>query len=131
MGTKMGILSKGTYASGPGYQGWFLVYNGTGSQVLQFFRGGSPAVQTPAPANDRFVHVVVTFDGITLLLFVDGTEVASSTTVNDLAATGAPLTIGNSENWGTHQGAVDEVAIYGKPLSPARVKLHYQAALAK
>jgi hypothetical protein len=73
----------------------------------------------------------VTFDGITLLLFVDGAQVAASSYVKDLAPTGAPLWIGAADTWGRHKGVIDEVAIYDKPLPPARIKAHYMAGLGK
>jgi hypothetical protein len=126
-GTKLGILSKGKY-NGSAYEGWYLVYNSAGTNVV-FFRGGSGAIESPRPVNDRFFHVVATFDGVTLILYVDGNERMSSTGANvrDLVGTDAPLVVGNAQDWGTHAGVVDEVAIYDKPLTPTRVKAHFVA----
>ena len=42
-----------------------------------------------------------------------------------ISETGAALTIGRSYNWGRHTGVIDEVALYDKALSPARVCAHY------
>lgn len=125
---KLGILSKGVYgADAGGYAGWFLVYNAQNTEV-EFFRSGSSLVSTTAPPNDAFFHVVATFDGVTLLLFVNGQQVASAANQKDMAATTGQLIIGYGENWGTYQGVIDEVAVYDKPLPPPRVKAHYDAA---
>lgn len=126
-GNKLGILSKGAYSSDAGYGGWFLVYDAPNTEV-EFFRSGSPAVSTTAPPNDAFFHIVATFDGVTLLLFVNGQQTTSAASQKDMASTTGKLILGYGENWGTYEGVIDEVAVYDKPLPPARVKAHYDAA---
>jgi hypothetical protein len=123
-----GIIGKDTYDAGPGYQGWFLVYNV--NDRFQFYRGAE-IVDISRPTEGQFFHVVTTFDGYTLLLYVDGVQAASDTNVVDVPVTGAPLWIGQTYYWGRFTGVLDEVAFYDKPLPPARVLAHYQAGTGK
>jgi hypothetical protein len=78
-----------------------------------------------------FFHVVVTFDGETLFLFVNGSQVAATVGNADLDPSDARVLIGEVSNWGRHTGVIDEVAIYDKPLAPARIAAHHEAASAK
>jgi hypothetical protein len=118
------ILGKETY--GPPYQGWFLVFNGEPVPTdLNFWRMPDEVV-TPKPPDDVFHHYVVTFDGFTLVLFVDGALKQSQLSTTGLGPNPAPLILGQVPNWGSFVGVLDEVAIYDKALSPARILRHYQ-----
>lgn len=80
----------------------------------------------------RFSHVVATSTGTTLSLFVDGANVVTAALPSTGSATpGQPLSLGGWSRNGTTaaalQGALDEVAIYDKVLSPARIAAHAAA----
>jgi hypothetical protein len=106
--------------------------------VFALFDSGSSsyaptAVSTTTVAVGTTYHVVGTYDGASLRLYVndvlEGT-LARSGTVADSSFGGALAGGG----WGTlpspaFQGRVDEVAIYGTALSTARVKAHHNAGL--
>jgi hypothetical protein len=88
-------------------------------------------VHTGALPLDTWSYLVVTYDGLTLSLYVDGTFQMSSEQVVSIPATSASFTIG-ARNGGIQSffmGAIDEVAVYDRPLDPAAIDAHRRAAL--
>ncbi|MBS2016049.1 MAG: LamG domain-containing protein [Deltaproteobacteria bacterium] len=83
------------------------------------------ACSTTAPANNAWSHIVATFDGSQLRLYVDGVLRDSKTDARPQAPKDVPLLIGASGGGGQWNGALDEVAIYPKALAPATVVRHY------
>ena len=103
----------------------FTLYNsGTSSY-------GPNLASTTTVAAATTYHVVGTYDGTTMRIYVNGAlegTAARSGAVND-SSFGGVLAGGG---WGTlpspaFQGRLDEVAIYGTALSTARVQAHYFA----
>lgn len=76
-----------------------------------------------AVTTAQWLHVVGTFDGATMTLYVNGAQVMSKPTAIVVAANGVHLLWAQS-----FQGALDELAIYDHALPSARVQAHYQAA---
>jgi hypothetical protein len=106
--------------------------------VFALYDGGSSsyapiAVSTTTVAVGTTYHVVGTYDGAILRLYVNGVlegTLARSGTVNDSSFGGALAGGG----WGTlpspaFDGRLDEVAIYGGALTTARVQAHFNAGL--
>jgi hypothetical protein len=87
----------------------------------------------PKIANNRFTHVVATYDGKDAALFVDGSAMATGPSTELLASVSSPFTLGAGRGGGCCyvHGAIDEVAIYGVALPAARVQAHYAAGTAK
>jgi hypothetical protein len=89
---------------------------------------------SPPPRVAMFHHVVATFDGTMLRLFVDGANVAS--TPDDRAAnpSGRPFLFGDFGQDRPYTtflpfiGTIDEIAFYAEALDPARVDAHFRAA---
>jgi hypothetical protein len=86
------------------------------------------------PAGDlgggKWIHLVGTFDGSQWALFRNGTQVATgASTVGALPVNGWDWAIGSTgEGWADNfAGAIDEVAIYDKALSPTQIEVHYTA----
>lgn len=117
-------LSKSILDDAGVYRGWFLVWQPTGDLIQ--FRRGEDTVSAPWPVRGEYFHVVVTYDGYRLILFLDGEEVVGRDTARELAATGAPLLIGKAERWGDFVGELDEVAVYDRALPRARIRRHYE-----
>ena len=72
-------------------------------------------------------HLVLTYDGTTLRLYVNGT-LANSATLAVTQNSAQPLGIGAEWTTGwqyNFQGGIDEVAIYNTALSPTRIQAHY------
>ena len=73
-------------------------------------------------------HVVSTYDGATLRLYVDGTQVTSGASSVSLLDNANPLGIGSYSTGGTRfDGRLDEAAVYNTALSAATVRAHYNA----
>jgi hypothetical protein len=114
-----------------GRQGFLLLID-SGMYAFERSVDGSNESRVVAPVAARtgaFSHVVATYDGATMRLYVDGSTMGTSPDRRALPATDAPMYISAS---GTHQqvikGVMDEVAVYDKALPEARVKAHFAAA---
>ncbi len=90
-------------------------------------------VQTPTPvAAEAWLHVVATFDGASIQLYVNGASVDEATSQN--APSWADQTYnfvagGRAGGSYNHLDArLDEVAVYGYALGPDRVACHYSLA---
>src|SRR5262249_13962061 len=101
----------------------FTLYNPGTSSYLP------TATSTTTVATGTTYHIVGTYDGTNLRLYVNGVlerTTARSGPVND-SALGATIAPGG---WGTrpsprYDGRIDEVAIYNTALSSTRVQAHY------
>jgi hypothetical protein len=88
------------------------------------------------PALGATYHVVITYDGANVRLYVDGVLEATKPFYGAIAGYGySGLGIGGSAAGGSSDvvfaGTVDEVAIYGAALPAQRVMAHYAAGLGK
>ena len=102
------------------WQAWL----GTGASYLKLLG--------PAVAMNAWTHLVVTYNGSTASLYVNG-SLAASTGLAYSPNTVRPMRIGagRTESAGGDYmlpGRIDEVALYGTALSAAAVTTHYQAA---
>lgn len=96
----------------------FYVNNWSTHRVL-----GSVALET-------WSHVVGTYDGTTLKLYINGALVDSLAYTAAIAHSSQPLRIGAGEGNYIWDGNLDEVAAYGLALTEERIRAHYQAGLA-
>jgi Concanavalin A-like lectin/glucanases superfamily/Bacterial Ig-like domain len=103
----------------------------TGSVRARLWKAANPIeIATPAGALIAGVwqHVAVTFDGAAARLYVDGALSASGAIAAPIDLTTNALTLGSSvESYDWFAGALDEVALYGKALTPERVQAHAAA----
>jgi len=115
--------------------GIFVRLDATPSLVFERFVGGgknaatyaSPAA-TPLTLN-QWHHVVGTYNGNLIALYLDGVSVASAVDTRQQQHKDGHFIIGaKTANDGTLLGAIDEVAVYDRALSEERVKRHYDAA---
>jgi len=74
------------------------------------------------PTN-AWSHVVATYDGTTMRLYMNGDEVDADTSTLSLSSTGSALVLGDG-----FRGRMDEVAVYTRALPADRVRAHYKAA---
>ena len=64
----------------------------------------------------------MTYDGTTLRLYVNGTQVGSRPVSGSLLTSTGALRIGGNSIWGEFfQGRIDEIRIYNRALSPSEV----------
>ena len=95
---------------------------GTFGGNTQFLSG-----PTASPVN-AWTHVALTYDGATLQLFVNGTQVASRATTGAIQATDNPLWIGGNNPYGEYfQGLIDEVRVYDRALTQADIQADMNA----
>jgi hypothetical protein len=83
-----------------------------------------------ASFNGHWHHVVGTFDGKKVLLYVDGAVVASAPQRGPVPSTQAPIALGSLASGAgslTFKGDLDEIAIYRRALHSARVERHFFA----
>ena len=114
--------------------GYGLFYRSSGSTISFFVNswGGAPAA---AIALDRWTHVVGTYDGTTISLYLNGALAASTPYSTPIAHTGNALYIGSGTTgsgstgppgyfWG---GSIDDVSVYSKALTATEIQVHYDS----
>ena len=87
------------------------------------FNGTDHHLSAPsAIAVNTWTHLAVTYDGATLRLFVNGTQV-NTTPATGLLQTGTtPLRIGNNTYGESFQGRIDDVRIYNRAQTAAEIQ---------
>ena len=74
-------------------------------------------------ALNTWSHLAVTFDGPTLRLYLNGTQVGSLAQAGTIVTSAIPLTIGGDTIYGQYfQGQIDEVRVYSVALTPAQIQ---------
>lgn len=122
--------------------------SGSAADGYAFYIGASPATRVNSSRYrdakesgvsggelrfDTFAHVVATFDGTSLAIWVDGERAAQGLTETALQSFAGKLTIGASRGGAQcyFRGSLDEVALYGIALSPDRIRAHHAAGIRK
>ncbi|MBI5532341.1 MAG: LamG domain-containing protein [Deltaproteobacteria bacterium] len=122
------LLAKETVDS-QGKQGYFLTVQQAGLGFERWTDNQACAITGDVPSMVEFTHVVGTFDGATMILYMNGVSVGTSPCSHNLIDHANPFVVGatSAESFNFYGGVVDEVAVYDKPLSAIRVKAHYDA----
>lgn len=134
-GDALGVLLSQNDFSG-GHRGWALLVHP--DQFLQLRRWASDAAEDKVSFNfnsdpavvplDQWTHVVTTFDGTTMRLFINASAYDSHTATVDVSAPpNRPLLMGNAISWANLTGMLDDVAIYTRALDGAEITAHYLA----
>jgi hypothetical protein len=77
---------------------------------------------TSFPLN-TWTHVAATYDGTTLRLFVNGSQVATRAVANPLLTSTGVLRFGGNGVWGEFfAGRIDEIRLYNRALSAAEIQ---------
>jgi fibronectin type 3 domain-containing protein len=87
--------------------------------------GGSyaDAFGTAALTKSTWTHLAETYDGSTLRLYVNGTQVASTAHTGAIATSTSPLQIGGDSIYGQFfAGLIDEVRVYNVALTAAQIQ---------
>jgi Concanavalin A-like lectin/glucanases superfamily/Fibronectin type III domain/Lysyl oxidase len=113
-------------------ESYALQFNGPRLELTIMQLGVRQRLQAPvgAIAAGQTYHVVGSFDGTTRRLYVNGVQVASAALTGGASSSSSGLYIGS---WDGQQeffaGTLDDVAVYDKALSAARVSTHYSEGL--
>lgn len=115
-----------------GYSGWQLVLRSdTGVRLQRWASGGGDTAAAPPLPLNRWSHVVGTYDGSTLRVYVNGVLAASQASTRSVPTVASSLYLGVARTGGLAlDGWLDDVALYPAALSAARVQARYQAARA-
>ena len=121
--TDRGIVGKWTYPFG----GILLWIDGAGNYSLAVTANMANYLTTSvAPTVGTWEHIVGTWDGATLRLYVDGTEIGSKPFVGVPGLPTNDLQIGNYPGPGKYlNGALDEVALYDHALTATEIRAQY------
>ncbi len=102
-----------------------LYANTAGNRPAGYIRlssdvGLSGTLQLPV---NSWTHLAVTYDGVTLRLFVNGTQVGSRAVAGSIPASTSPLRMGGNAVWGEYfDGLIDEVRVYNRALTQAEIQ---------
>ena len=77
---------------------------------------------TANPVN-AWTYVALTYDGATVRLYINGTQVASRAATGAIQTTNSPLWIGGNSPYGEYfQGLIDEARVYNRALTQAEIQ---------
>jgi hypothetical protein len=110
----------------------YIVYNQQTFAAERYVDGGVSLAVGPPLGNLAYSHVVVTFDGGALRIYVNGALTQTVAAAGSAADTGATFFIGgDGQNSGAGWvGALDEIAVYAYALEPDQVAAHFRAGRA-
>ncbi|HTU15100.1 MAG TPA: LamG domain-containing protein [Solirubrobacterales bacterium] len=94
--------------------------------VLSFRHMGTTVSTSPGLTPGRFTQVVGVWDGVNISLYVDG-EFRASAEATKRPSSSSTFYVGFGEIQPWFKGSLDEVAYYGKALSPNRILEHFLA----
>jgi glucose/arabinose dehydrogenase len=84
--------------------------------------GEQNAIGTAQLPLNAWSHLATTYDGATMRLYVNGTQVASKAQTGSIPVTTGPLRIGGNTIWGEYfSGLIDEVRVYNRALTASEI----------
>ncbi|GGP83796.1 RHS repeat-associated core domain-containing protein [Streptosporangium pseudovulgare] len=135
------LMAAGDRANGSGVAYGPMLYVGTDGKLRGSFEAvAAPMTSVAAVNDDQWHHVALTAAGENQTLYLDGLQIGTLTAQAKLWRPYA--SVGNGVVQGSvspsvpaptatqafpFRGLIDEVAVYGKPLTTAEVALHYAA----
>lgn len=129
----MNLVSKDRYdASASGYG----LYLSNVTKRLYFtrvsYQDGVTNLTGPIVSMDNWYHIVCTYDGNNMTMYVNNTQVGSTSSLTNMTAnTSTNLNLGKSAegNFDYLSAWMDEFALYNRALTPSEVDKHYDTAL--
>ena len=91
---------------------------------------GGPLFGTAALTTNTWTHFAGTYDGMTLRLYVNGTQVGSRAQTGPIAISTNALQIGGDSIYGQYfPGKIDEIRIYNRALSATEIQSDMNTAI--
>jgi hypothetical protein len=85
---------------------------------------------TAALPQNTWSHLAVTYDGATIVLYVNGVQVSSLARTGNILSSTSPLQIGGDSFYQQYfNGTIDEVRIYNVALTPAQIQVDMNMAI--
>jgi fibronectin type 3 domain-containing protein len=105
----------------------YALYASTGTNVPSgniFAAGSDHDLRGPSGlSTTAWSHLAITYDGATMTLYVNGTQVSSVPAAGSIVTTTGQLKIGGNTIWGEwFNGLIDEVRVYNRALTAAQVQ---------
>ena len=95
-----------------------------------FGGAGTVTYGTAALAANTWTHLAVTYDRVTLRLYVNGAQVSSLARTGNIATSTNPLQIGGDSLFGQFfQGMIDEVRVYNVALTRGQIQTDMNTAV--
>jgi hypothetical protein len=112
-----------------GSDGYRLILDADHLLKCERWGAGTVGRVSAVPALNQFSHVVCTYDGTQMKLFINGAEVNAAPSSNAMSPNMFSLTVGtlSSASGDYFAGELDEFAIYEAALTAQRVLAHFQA----
>jgi hypothetical protein len=121
-----------SYGSTGNTQEFGLWLNAGGASMTAWGSGGDKVFALSGAVNNgAWHHVVKTYNGTAITIYVDGVALASQAATRATAmdgygfGIGAVIASGTASSGGYFAGSLDEVAVYSTVLSQATVSSHY------
>lgn len=107
-----------------------LMYDGPNAQWHAWRSSSGTQISAAAGAANLRYHVVLTYDGRTLLLYVNGNSKGGIIDTTAITTIGGAFNIGASGNFGSFwQGKAQYVALYSVALNGDQIRKHYQTGV--
>ena len=109
----------------PGGLAYSLYTSGDGTRPSGYVAapGDVKVIGTSSLAANAWAHVAMTYDGVTLRLFVNGTQVSSRALSAPITTSTGVLRLGGNNVWSEFfQGLIDEVRIYNRALTTGEIQ---------
>jgi chitodextrinase len=119
-----------------------VIYKGTDNYYLEATSSRNPAAPlgggstfgetwgTAALAANTWTHLAVTYDRVTLRIYVNGVQVSTKARTQVIATSATPLQIGGDSLFGQYfSGTIDEVRVYSSARSAEQVQADMATAI--
>ena len=83
--------------------------------------GTTVDAESPAVVGE-WTHVAGVYDGSFIMLYLNGTMVASKKASGDIQPSARPISVGNHPSWNAYDGLIDEVRLYDTALTQLQVQ---------
>lgn len=118
------LFNKDTRPPGGREQWGVYLQSANGLTFERYVADDPQATGVSPPPRDQWFHVVATYDGSRMRIYVDGVERESTPDTRVQASKNVPLVMGQNGTTTPWNGLIDELAVYAKTLDASAIKRH-------